>query len=406
MVELSLFGLTLALPWALLLLPVAPLARRFLPPRATGGEALRLPEAIAAAGTPAPGAAARRRLPLALGLWAALTLALAQPERLETRPDLSASGRDIMLALDLSGSMETPDFALDGLTATRLAAVKRVAAGFVDRRRGDRIGLVIFADQAYVAAPLTHDLPAVARAIEAAEIGITGRSTAIAEGLGLALKRVLAEPSSARVVVLLSDGRDTSARIDAREVGRLAAEKGVRVHTIALGPDDLETRPAARDAVDAALLRDIAEASGGRSWRVRSMDDLSAMAEELDRLEPNPSRRPPVVVPRPLWPWPAAVALVLAFALGLEEAGLGRGPRRAGAAVPGGRRAGSGATGDAAAAEVTAGGMTAGNTTGDMAAGSAPPGTAGRAGPAGEGPSRARRTTPSPTPTETAEAGR
>lgn len=389
MAELSLFGLTLALPWALLLLPVAPLARRFLPPRATGGEALRLPEAIAAAGTPAPGAAARRRLPLALGLWAALTLALAQPERLETRPDLSASGRDIMLALDLSGSMETPDFSLDGLTATRLAAVKRVAAGFVDRRRGDRIGLVIFADQAYVAAPLTHDLPAVARAIEAAEIGITGRSTAIAEGLGLALKRVLAEPSSARVVVLLSDGRDTSARIDAREVGRLAAEKGVRVHTIALGPDDLETRPAARDAVDAALLRDIAEASGGRSWRVRSMDDLSAMAEELDRLEPNPSRRPPVVVPRPLWPWPAAVALALAFALGLEEAGLWRGPRRA-AATAGDRQAGRGATGGAAAVE---------GTMGDMTAGRAAPGTA---GPAGNGPGRA---TPSPALADL-EAGR
>lgn len=321
--------LTFAQPLAFLLLPLPFLARRWLRPRPEAGEAPVLPPAIAALARPVGrGGPGRGDLPLALGLWLALILALAQPERLELRPDRSASERNIMLALDLSGSMETPDFALDGQTATRLAAVKRVAARFVQDRAGDRIGLVIFADRAYVAAPLTADLPAVARALEAAEIGLTGRSTAIAEGLGLALKRVLAEPGQTRIVVLLSDGRDTGARLDAREVGRLAAEKGVRVHTIALGPEDLETRPAARDAVDAVLLRDIAEASGGQSWRVRSMEDLAAMAADLDRLEPNPATRPPVIVPRPLWPWPAAAAFLLCLLAGWREAGgLPRGRR-------------------------------------------------------------------------------
>ncbi|KFI25825.1 von Willebrand factor A [Haematobacter missouriensis] len=308
-------------PFAFLLLPLPLILFYLLRPRENRTEALHLPEAIAAAGVPvAEGPLRDGSLPLRLALWLFLTLALAGPEWLQPTPDRTATGRDIMLSLDLSGSMETPDFTLDGQTASRLAAVKRVASRFVSEREGDRIGLVIFADQAYVAAPLTHDLAAVVRAIDSAEIGITGRSTAIADGLGLALKRVTAEPATSRVIVLLSDGRDTADRLDARDVGRLAATMGVRVHTIALGPEDLETRPAARDAVDIATLRDIAEASGGRSWRVRNMADLVQMAADLDRLEPNPSSRPPVIVAEALWAWPAALALLLALGVAVAEA--------------------------------------------------------------------------------------
>ena len=192
-----------------------------------------------------------------------------------------------------------------------------MAQGFIEARQGDRIGLVIFADSAYVAAPLTHDLPAVARALDEAQIGLTGRSTSISDGLGLSLKRILADPSPSRVIVLLSDGRDTAAKLDAAQVARLAAENGVRIHTVALGPEDLENRPSARDAVDIVALRGIAEAAGGQTFRVRTMEDLTAMAAELDRLEPNPSTRPPVAVPRPLWVWPAAAALIAALAFGV-----------------------------------------------------------------------------------------
>lgn len=312
--------LILAAPLALLLLPLPLLARRVLPQRPAQGAAMRLPEGIAAAAEPASRPhhlLGRARLLKAL-VWCGLVLALAGPARLVATADTSASGRDIMLSLDLSGSMAIEDFDLDGRRISRLEAVKQVAQGFVTSRAGDRIGLVLFADRAYVAAPLTHDLAAVSRAIEEASIGITGRSTAIAEGLGLALKRVVAGAARGQVVVLLSDGKETGARMDARQVAALAAERGVRVHTIALGPDDLETRPAARDAVDIAMLRDIAGASGGTSYRVRDMADLAAMAADLDRLEPNPSRRPPVLVPQPIWIWPAMVALLAALGLGLD----------------------------------------------------------------------------------------
>jgi Ca-activated chloride channel family protein len=302
----------LAHPLALLLLPL-PLLVRLLPARGAGGQALWLPPSIAAgAGAPARRDLGRPGL-LVGALWLCLVVAVAGPQVLVPVPDRTASGRDIVLALDLSGSMAIEDFSLDGETASRLDAVKRVAARFVEARSGDRIGLVIFADRAYVAAPLTYDLAAVGRAIETAEIGLTGRSTAISDGLGLALKRIIADPAPSRVVVLLSDGRDTAARLDPRQVARLAAENGVRVHTIALGPEDLEERPASRDAVDVVTLREIAETSGGRTWRVRDMEDLVAMADDLDRLEPNPSARPPLIRERPLWMWPAAAALGLSL---------------------------------------------------------------------------------------------
>lgn len=312
--------LDLAAPLALLLLPLPLLVRRLLPPRRPEAAALWLPDGIAAAAEPGTVLTARDRwlrIALATITWTGLVLAVAGPERLDPVRDTSASGRDIVLALDMSGSMLIEDFSLDGRPASRLEAVKTVADRFVAERTGDRIGLVLFADRAYVAAPPTWDLAAVRRAIAEATIGITGRSTAIADGLGLALKRMISSDSPARVIVLLSDGRDTAHRLDAVAVARLAETHGIRIHTIALGPDDLETRPASRDAVDTLTLRAIAEASGGVSYRVRSMEDLVAMAADLDRLEPNPASRPPVLIPRPLWPWPAAIAGICALTLGL-----------------------------------------------------------------------------------------
>ncbi|MCB5409202.1 VWA domain-containing protein [Pseudogemmobacter faecipullorum] len=301
---------------ALLLLPL-PLVMLLLPPRAAAEGAMRLPEAIALSARPA--AAPGQSLGLIafwLG-WALLCLALAGPQSIALYPDRSASGRDILIALDMSGSMETEDFALDGQTVTRLAAVKRVAESFIRARRGDRMGLILFADHAYVAAPLTHDLEAVARGLGEAQIGIAGRSTNLSGGLGLAIKRMQASTATSKAIILLSDGRDTAGRVDLGEVARLGAGLGLKIYTVALGPEDLESRPAARDAVDLAALRSIAEGSGGEVFRVRSLEDLQAMAAEMDRLEPNPSSRPPVAEAQTLWPWPAALALLCLIAGGL-----------------------------------------------------------------------------------------
>lgn len=294
------------------LLVLLPLLVRLLPARASAVSSLELPEAIRAAGhPPAQLNPLRGRNGLAWGIWALLCLALAQPLQVQLHPDRSATGRDILLVMDMSGSMAIEDFSLNGQTVSRLAAVREVAGAFIKARQGDRLGLIVFADRAYVASPLSHDLTAVVRALDEAGIGLTGRSTAISDGLGLALKRSLASDAQSRVIVLFSDGRDTAARVDAREVARLSQEHGIRIHSVALGPEDLETRPAARDAVDITTLRAIAEIAGGETFRVRTLEDLQAMATTLDALEPNPALRPPVAVYKGLWPWPAGLALLL-----------------------------------------------------------------------------------------------
>ncbi|MTE00390.1 VWA domain-containing protein [Paracoccus sp. YIM 132242] len=306
--------MSLAWPWLLLLLPLPLLVRRLLPPMAVPRPALTVPAHLLRAARPA--GAARGRGPwLAALAWTALVIALAGP-RVEVASDvIPASGRDIVLVMDLSGSMLKEDFFLDDQPVTRLEAVKRTASAFVAARRGDRIGLVIFGERAYFAAPLTFDVEAVARAIAEAQIGISGRGTAISDGLGLAAKRLSRSDAPSRVIVLMSDGVDTSGTVPAVEAARLAQGHGIRVHSIALGPEDLENQPDSRDAVDVATLRAVARVAGGESFRVRDTADLQAVAESLDRLEPNPSARPPMRLWQPLWVWPAGVAALCLFGI-------------------------------------------------------------------------------------------
>lgn len=312
--------MNLAAPFLLLLLPLPLILRRWWRAAERPRPALRVPPALFAA-TEAGGGATRDRIGLGLAAlaWIALVVALAGPRISQVSDLLPASGREIVLALDLSGSMVKEDFRLDGQPISRLEAVKRTATAFVQARKGDRIGLVIFGDRAYFAAPLTFDVDSVARAIDEAQIGISGRSTAISDGLGLALKRLSDSDAPTRVVVLLSDGVNTSGDVPAVSAARLAAEKGVRVHTIALGPDDLESQPRARDAVDAQTLREVAQASGGASFRVRNMSDLLAMARTLDRLEPGAATRPPLRFWVSLWVWPAGLALLCLLILALRR---------------------------------------------------------------------------------------
>ncbi|PZQ80943.1 MAG: hypothetical protein DI549_15785 [Ancylobacter novellus] len=311
--------MSFTLPLVLLLLPLPLLIRWLLPTRPPAKASLNVGSTTFSAAIPSRAGDDILATVLLAAAWVALVIALAGPRMAATKDIVTASGREIMLALDLSGSMAKEDFALDGAPLSRLDAVKRVAARFVAARRGDRIGLVIFGDRAYVAQPPTFDVAAVARAIETAEIGISGRSTAISDGLGMALRRLLPSDATTKVVVLLSDGVDTTGKVGAVDAARLAARHGVRVHTIALGPEDLGSQPQSRDAVDVGALRAMAEAGGGTGFRVRGMTDLEAMAATLEQLEPNPMRRPPLQYWRELWVWPAGAAFLLTTLLALRR---------------------------------------------------------------------------------------
>lgn len=312
-------------PWFLFALPLPLVIARLLGRRPAEGRALLVPQRIGEALiAQSGGPGILERVPLRTGLlaavWMLLVLALSGPRDLAPVPALKVSGRDLALVLDLSGSMVRDDFHLDGKQVTRLEAVSKVGADFARRRGGDRLALIVFGSEAYYATPFTFDVEAVARRVEEAVIGISGRATNISDGLGLALKRLEDSEAETRVVVLLSDGVNNAGATNPRGVAELAARMGVRVHTIALGPKDLETaEEGERGVVDARTLAAIAQISGGETFRVRTTDDLVAVTEALDRLEATDSDGLAAAVYREYWPWPAGLAVVLMGLLGWRE---------------------------------------------------------------------------------------
>lgn len=313
---------SLADPLFLLLLPV-PLLLMVLRRQASiaAGDALVVPGGIGARLSQGRSGAQVRRMGryLPLFVWVALVLALAGPRKIVPALAAPTTGREIVLALDLSGSMVREDFYIDGRTVQRIDAVKRVGAEFVRRRGGDRVALVLFGSSAYFATPQTYDVDAVAHAIREATIGVSGRATAISEALGLATKRLVQSGAASRVVILLSDGVNNSGPVRPRDAARLARDKGIRVHTIAMGPNDLDPATKTRDAVDTATLMAIAEISGGTGFRVRTTEDLQDVVAAIDRLEGNDDDGPAAELHRDYWSWPAGIGFLglLAIILGI-----------------------------------------------------------------------------------------
>lgn len=314
-----------AAPLFFLLAPLPFLAARLLPADSRVGGALKVPGTVAASHAAAdPSAVATGgRQAVAWIAWLALLVALAGPRVVLPAEALPATGRDLMVALDLSGSMERTDFELDGKTSTRLDAMRDVARRFIAGRGGDRVGLVAYADQTYVAAPLSFDVEAVAKALDGFAVGLVGRSTAIGDGLGLSLRRLSAVDAKSRVVLLLSDGVNNAGVSAPHDVARLAKEMNVRVHTIAMGPRDIGEGDGNPDVVDVKTLRDIAEATGGRAFRVKTTADLSAAMAAVDEIEPTRSLAPPAPIWRELWPWPAALAFFATVASALIRSRAG-----------------------------------------------------------------------------------
>lgn len=312
--------LTLATPFALLLLPLPFLLMRLLPPSSAAAGALIVPDKTAhwferqGKETRNPVMPTAKLLPLLV--WLLIVVALAGPRLMSPTPALPVTGRDLFLALDLSGSMVREDFFLEGEEISRLEAVQRVGSQFVRGRGGDRVGLVVFGSDAYVAAPLSYDVETLAATIEETVIGISGRATNIGDGLGLAMKRLQATDAASRVVVLLSDGSNNAGTARPRDVAALAPELGVRLHTIALGPKDIASaEKGERGVVDAATLAAMAELGGGQAYRVKTFEDLEAVTRAIDALESTERAGTPAELFRPLWIYSAALAALLLIAI-------------------------------------------------------------------------------------------
>ncbi|MCP4070880.1 MAG: VWA domain-containing protein [Hyphomicrobiales bacterium] len=297
--------------WIFLILPLPVVVFWLLPARGDRGTALIVPEGVGRGivrQSNREGRLLGGRFVLPSLIWLLLITALSGPRQLVPVPALPTSGRDLVLALDLSGSMVRDDFSINSKTVTRLDAVKQVGAEFVRRRGGDRVGLVVFGSQAYFATPLTFDVERVAQTIEEAVIGISGRATNISDALGIALKRLSKSQAKSRVVILLSDGANNAGAANPRGVAKLAGDMGVRVHTIALGPKALSEAPDERGVVDVATLQAMSDISGGQMFRVRTSEDLVSVTGAIDRLEATASAGLAAEIFRDLWIFPAMFA--------------------------------------------------------------------------------------------------
>jgi Ca-activated chloride channel family protein len=250
-----------------------------------------------------------------------LVLAAARPQWLGEPVQLPIAGRDLMLAVDVSGSMGQEDYRLNGRTANRLDVVKAVAGRFIERRAGDRLGLILFGTRAYLQTPLTYDRETVRAMLQEAVIGLAGRETALGDAIVLAVKRLKQQPEDNRVLILLTDGANTAGTVAPQDAARLAARAGVRVYTIGIGGGPVGVRSPfgmllqQGSDLDPATLRAIAERTGGRYFQATDAARLEQVYEELDGLEPSIRDSRSFRPMRALYMWPAGTALFLSIVL-------------------------------------------------------------------------------------------
>lgn len=314
-------GFTIAWPWLLLLAPVPWLLRLLLPASPSGDmQALRVPWFSAVAGGKA-GWMRRPWLALAAVLvWLLLVTAAARPQWIGEIESLPVTGRDLLLAVDISGSMDTQDMILNKTAVNRLKVVKKVAGEFIQRRHGDRVGLILFGSRAYLQTPLTFDTQTTATLLDESEIGLAGRETAIGDAIGLAVKRLRDDAASERVLILLTDGANTSGEVQPLQAAEFAARDGLTVYTVGVGADEMMVQDFFGSRVvnpsadlDEDTLRTIADRTGGRYFRARDAKGLEKIYEILDELEPVESD---VEIIRPvdeLFYWPMGLAYVIAL---------------------------------------------------------------------------------------------
>ena len=257
-------------------------------------------------------------------IWALLIVSGTGLQWVGKPINLPQSGRDLMMAIDLSGSMAIEDMKKpDGTAESRFDLVIRVANEFLDTRKGDRVGLVLFGTKAYLQTPLTFDIPTVKKMLDDASIALPGSQTAIGDGIGLAVEKLQAYPSQqSKALVLLTDGENNSGSLQLLQAAKIAKQNGIKIYTIGLGGGQMvmETTFGKRlvntsEDLDTDVLKKIATMTGGKFFRAQNSSDLQKVYEAIDKMEPVESDKTVVRPLTYLYPWTMGVALLLSFIL-------------------------------------------------------------------------------------------
>lgn len=312
--------------WPLLILALPfPLLIRWLVPVDLPVEqaALKVPfldDFVSVEATTSVSSNSQWRLWLAMIAWLLLVVACMRPQWMGEPIEQAISGRDLMLAVDVSGSMDEKDFVINNKAVDRLVATKAVASAFISRRVGDRIGLVLFGTTAYLQTPLTFDRNTVVTLLDEAFIGITDNepATSIGDAIGLAVKRLRKQQSESRVLILLTDGANTAGAVTPIKAADLAADNNLKIYTIGIGADEIIERSffGSRKRnpsvdLDEKTLKAIAEKTGGRYFRARNTQELDQIYQLLDELEPVEKDKQYFRPKAELYYWPLGIALVL-----------------------------------------------------------------------------------------------
>jgi Ca-activated chloride channel family protein len=314
--------ISFAWPWLLALLPL-PLIIYFLPAKKSAKQqsALIMPALINVPSSTVIEQQKQKAPLIVLSLcWLLLILAISRPQWLGEAIDIPSEGREMMIAVDLSGSMEIEDMSLNGRGVNRLQMLKVVLGDFIERRVSDRLGLILFADDAYMQTPMTFDRKTVKQMLDESELNLVGRKTAIGDAIALAVKRFDAKLKSNKVLLLLTDGQNTAGKITPEQALELAIAKEITIYTVGIGADSMikqsmwgSQRVNPSGDLDEESLSNIAEKTGGQYFRARDSQGMSEIYSLLDKLEPIEQEQQQMRPLSALYYWPLAFAALLCF---------------------------------------------------------------------------------------------
>jgi len=259
-------------------------------------------------------------------VWSLLVIALMQPEKQDQFVHVKNNGYDLMLAVDISGSMQAVDFSTSTKTISRLDATKDVVSKFVLSRQGDRVGLIAFGEHAYLHVPLTLDTLSVSKMLNNMATGMAGNATAIGDAIGLSVRTLRERPEGSRILVLLTDGEDNASSIPPMEAVKLAKQYGIKIYTIGVGqngnvpfPNGYGGYQMVKVSMDEGLLKKIASLTGGQYFRATDAQALSSIYTKINQMEKTEADQNVYFIREPLYHYPLSLALVFLFLLTLYQ---------------------------------------------------------------------------------------